>query len=97
MKSEFRSNFKPGSQVWVWDSTWLPGVVVRRPRPDGLCVRLEHGVTFSVDIANLVTRDPARNGNDLPRSLWSQQSKRAYGHDIDHDPRPIALQGPVRS
>ena len=66
MESEPEVSFKRGSRVWVWDSTWLPGVVVCPPAIGCVSVRLEHGVTFSVAIANLVARDPASRGNDIP-------------------------------
>jgi hypothetical protein len=66
MESEPEVSFKRGSSVWVWDSTWLPAVVVCLPAIDCVSVRLEHGVTFSVAVANLVARDPAYPGNEIP-------------------------------
>jgi len=51
-------SFERGSRVWVWDSTWLPAVVVGLLEADCVSVRLEHGVTFSVAAANLAGRDP---------------------------------------
>jgi hypothetical protein len=58
-----RSGFilERGSKVWVWDSTWLPAVVVR-PGADSVLVRLEHGVTFQVAVDKLDIGDPARGG-----------------------------------
>jgi len=54
-----KMSFKQGSKVWVWDSMWLPAVVVHRPRMDRILVRAEHGVTFTATMANLLPRDPA--------------------------------------
>ena len=59
-------NFRSGSRVWVWDSTWLPAIVVHRAQTDCLLVRLAHGVTFSVPPAVLRPRDPACRGGDVP-------------------------------
>ena len=58
--SQAKMYFKPGSRVWVWDSTWLPAVVVRRAPIDQMLVRLEHGVTFSTTSANLLPCDAVR-------------------------------------
>jgi len=67
------------SAVWVWDSTWLPAVVVNRARTDCVLVRLEHGVTFSVKMANVATRDPACRGGDMPArdTRFRVESRRA--------------------
>lgn len=73
MRTELRTNFMLGAQVWVWDSTWLPGVIVQRTRPDSLAVRLEHGVTFCANLANLASRDPAQHGSDVPHIFLSRQ------------------------
>ena len=54
-----KMSFKQGSKVWVWDSMWLPAVVVHRPRMDRILVRAEHGVTFTATMANLLPRVPA--------------------------------------
>ena len=54
-----KMSFKQGSKVWVWDSMWLPAVIVHRPRMDRILVRVEHGVTFTATMANLLPRDPA--------------------------------------
>jgi hypothetical protein len=59
-------SLEPGSKVWVWDSTWLPAVVVFFFRMDCVSVQLEHGVIFSVGVTNLAARDPARRGRDVP-------------------------------
>jgi hypothetical protein len=67
MRTAPQSNFTRGSRVWVWDSTWLPAVVIQYGQTDAISVRLEHGVTFRVAIANVAVRDPARNGSDLPK------------------------------
>jgi hypothetical protein len=51
--------FEQGSKVWVWDSMWLPAVVVQ-PAPMGrILVRVEHGLTFAATLMNLLPRDPA--------------------------------------
>jgi hypothetical protein len=61
-----KMTFRQNSMVWVWDSTWLPAVVVQHaPMGCGL-VRLDHGVTFNVTMADLPPRDPARCGGDVP-------------------------------
>jgi len=59
-------SFELNSVVWVWDSTWLPAVVLQPVRTGCLLVRLEHGVTFSVNKAAVVPRDPNCRGSDLP-------------------------------
>lgn len=56
-----------GTPVWVWDSTWLPAVVVDWARLDCLLVRLEHGVTFRAALADVAVRDAASRGSDVPR------------------------------
>ncbi len=65
MSTRPQVSIKPDSTAWVWDSTWLPAVVVHRAR-GSLLVRLDHGVTFSATIGNLIPRDPAFRGGDLP-------------------------------
>jgi hypothetical protein len=77
MGSVPRLTFKLGAQVWVWDSTWLPGVIVQRTRRDSLSIRLDHGVTFCADIANLAVRDPARRGADVPHNFNFSPKQRA--------------------
>ncbi len=52
-------SFEQDSMVWVWDSMWLPAVVVDRAAMDRVLVRVEHGVTFAATMANLLPRDPA--------------------------------------
>ena len=59
MGTQPKLSFKQGSKVWVWDSMWLPAVVVQRARMDRVLVRVDHGVTFTATMANLVPRDPA--------------------------------------
>ena len=59
MSTRPKMSFKQGSKVWVWDSMWLPAVIVHRPRMDRILVRVEHGVTFTATMANLLPRDPA--------------------------------------
>jgi|HubBroStandDraft_1064217.scaffolds.fasta_scaffold1000070_2 hypothetical protein len=66
MSTKAKMSFKQHSMVWVWDSTWLPAIVVRGARMGCVLVRLAHGVTFSVTAANLVPRDPACRGGDIP-------------------------------
>ncbi len=66
MGSRRKMRVRQDSMVWVWDSTWLPAVVVHRASMNCLLVRLEHGVTFSVTIADLVSSDPACGGADIP-------------------------------
>ncbi len=65
-----KMTFRQDSMVWVWDSTWLPAVVVRHAPMGCVLVRLDHGVTFNVIRANVLPRDPARCGSDIAgRSL----------------------------
>jgi hypothetical protein len=54
-----KMSFEQGSKVWVWDSTWLPAIVVLRATMGRVLVRAEHGLTFTVTMANLLPRDPA--------------------------------------
>ena len=58
----------PGSTVWVWDSTWMPAVVVGRTQTGFVLVRFEHGVTCSVAMSDLHPRDLTSRGNDRPVS-----------------------------
>ena len=66
MSTRRKMSFRRDSMVWVWDSTWLPAVVVHLAPMGGALVRLDHGVTFNVTIADLVSRDPACQGADMP-------------------------------
>jgi len=66
MSTGRKMSFRQDSMVWVWDSTWLPAVVVHHVPMNCLLVRLEHGVTFSVTMADLAPRDPACRGGDVP-------------------------------
>jgi len=66
MSTRKELNLKPDSMVWVWDSTWLPAVVVDRACMGRVLVRLEHGVTFSASITELVPRDPVFRGGGKP-------------------------------
>jgi hypothetical protein len=66
MSTRRKMSFRQHSMVSVWDSIWLPAVVVQRAQIGYLLVRLEHGVTFSVTMADLVWRDPACRGTDIP-------------------------------
>jgi hypothetical protein len=50
----------------VWDSVWLPAVVIEASPRDRVVVKLAHGVAFTVTTRNLIARDPARNGRDIP-------------------------------
>ena len=59
MSTRPKMSFKQGSKVWGWDSMWLPAVIVHRPRMDRILVRVEHGVTFTATMVNLLPRDPA--------------------------------------
>ena len=59
MSTEPKMSFGQGSKVWVWDSMWLPGVVVLRAPMDRVLVRAEHGLTFTVTMTNVLPRDPA--------------------------------------
>lgn len=59
MSTRPKMSFKQGSKVWVWDSMWLPAVVIHRARMDRILVRAEHGLTFTSTMANLLPRDPA--------------------------------------
>jgi hypothetical protein len=59
MNTRPKMGLKQGSKVWVWDSMWLPAVVVHRAPMGRILVRAEHGLTFSSTLANLLPRDPA--------------------------------------
>lgn len=90
MSTEFLS-FKSGSRVWVWDSTWLPAIVVHHAQTDCLLVRLAHGVTFSVPPAVLRPRDPACRGGDVPSA--DTRHRITIGHQKrgakEHEPRRV--------
>jgi hypothetical protein len=58
MNTEPRGTFEPGSPVWVWDTTWLPAVVLDRAQKGRLLLGLDHGVTFIVTTASVEARDP---------------------------------------
>ena len=94
MRSEPEVKFERGSNVWVWDSTWLPAEVVFFPAMDCASVRLEHGVIFTVAVSSLVARDPVSRGNDIPhprrglalganRSRWPQSEGMIGDHVTD--------------
>jgi hypothetical protein len=59
MSTRQKMSFEQGSTVWVWDSMWLPAVVVHRASMGRILVRAEHGLTFTSTMANLQPRDPA--------------------------------------
>ena len=59
MSAQRKISFDQGSKVWVWDSMWLPAVVVHRAQMDRVLVRVEHGLTFTATMVNLLPRDPA--------------------------------------
>jgi hypothetical protein len=59
MSTRTKMSFKQGSKVWVWDSMWLPAIVVQRAPMGSILVRVEHGLTFTASTVNLVPRDPA--------------------------------------
>ena len=59
MTTQAKISFKQGSKVWVWDSMWLPAVVIDRVPMDRILVRVEHGLTFTASTVNLFPRDPA--------------------------------------
>jgi len=67
MKTGADLTIERGANVWVWDSIWLPAVVVHS-EADCVLVKLQHGVTFPVAADNLDLRDPSRRGSDTPRS-----------------------------
>jgi hypothetical protein len=85
-----------GSAVWVWESTWLPAIVVRPAWPGFALVRFEHGVTCCVALPDLEPRDPASRGADRPVSgrgvrdepgrKWSQQNSPRKKVLKDRDP-----------
>jgi hypothetical protein len=71
--------------VWVWDSTWLPAVVVRPAQMGFLLVRFEHGVTCTVAISELLPRDIASRGGDRParsRGFRSDQRRKWSGTEL---------------
>jgi hypothetical protein len=72
--------------VWVWDSIWLPAVVVRPAQMGRVLVRFEHGVTFNAMVSHVRSRDPASSGSDMPvagktmRIETSTESSRPRSH-----------------
>ena len=54
-----KTSFRQGTKVWVWDSMWLPAVVINRAPMGRTLIRVEHGLTFTAATANLFPRDPA--------------------------------------
>jgi hypothetical protein len=78
MSTRRKMSFRRDSMVWVWDSTWLPAVVVHLAPMGGALVRLDHGVTFNVTIADLVSRDPACQGADIPSAV--ERRSKITGH-----------------
>jgi hypothetical protein len=68
MGAKPKMRFRQGSTVWVWDSTWIPAVVVRPTRTGFVLVRFEHGVTCSVAMSELQPCDLTSRGNDRPVS-----------------------------
>jgi len=57
-----------GSAVWVYEGlSWWRALVVHEK--GGYCiVRLDHGVTLPVNVAELRPRDPECNGADRPQT-----------------------------
>ena len=78
MSTRRKMSFRRDSMVWVWDSTWLPAVVVHLAPMSGALVRLDHGVTFNVTIADLVPRDPACQGADIPSANTRRSDTTGY-------------------
>jgi hypothetical protein len=58
MSTQPKMSFEQGSKVWVWDSMWLPAVVVHQAPMGSMLVRVEHGLTFTASMVNLLPRDP---------------------------------------
>ncbi len=91
MGSRRKMRVRQDSMVWVWDSTWLPAVVVHHAPMNCLLVRLEHGVTFRVTMADLVPRDPACRGGDVPSA--GMRRSITIGHEQkgakEHEPRRL--------
>jgi hypothetical protein len=75
MTSGHKMTFRQDCTVWVWDSTWLPAVVVQHVPMGCALVRLDHGVTFSVTMADLAPRDPACRGGDVPQQVHVTRSQ----------------------
>ena len=78
MRNQTKTSFKPGSKVWVWDSTWLPAVVIGRGPIDRILVRFEHGVTFPVTMENLCCVKPLDN----PRGLSRDDAQDLHEHSM---------------
>jgi hypothetical protein len=90
MRTGKQMSFKQDSPVWVWDSTWLPAIVVQPTRIGWMLVRLDHGVTFSATILDLAARDPACRGADIPSaSMHSLSIVGRQPRDLNHEDRPI--------
>jgi hypothetical protein len=58
MSTQAKMSLRHGSKVWVWDSMWLPAVVINRAPMGRMLIRVEHGLTFTAATANLFPRDP---------------------------------------
>jgi hypothetical protein len=69
MSTKAEVSFKQHSMVGVWDSTWLPAIVVYHASTGCVLVRLTHRVTFSVPVANLLPPVPACRGSDVPSAI----------------------------
>ena len=93
MSTRRKMSFRQDSMVWVWDSTWLPAVVVHRAPMNCLLVRLEHGVTFRVRVtmADLAPRDPACRGGDVPSAGTRHSITIGYQQRgaKEHEPRRL--------
>jgi hypothetical protein len=79
MSTRPKMSFEQGSKVWVWDSMWLPAVVVHRASTGRILVRAEHGLTFTSTMANLLPRDPACQPVRPPSLRQGVQQNEALG------------------
>jgi len=81
MKTRQTFDLKWGPNVWVWDSAWLPAVVVAYAA-DLVRVRLSHGITFNVGVEKLAVRDAKCVGKDMPSSCWRDAEENYAQSDL---------------
>jgi hypothetical protein len=64
------SKIRPDSPVWVWDGSWLPGVVAEVVWESGeelVVVQFQHGVSAPAAWADVKPRNPGLGGADRPQ------------------------------
>jgi hypothetical protein len=74
------TNILQHSTMWVWDSSWLPALLVRLALTGFLLVKLKHGATCSVGVSDLEPRDPVFQDGDTPVSgrIFRHEHRKAW-------------------